>query len=172
MVSRHGRIKDFTFAQTPMPSAPAGVQVHEGFLDLAVNSTAAVVALVRKARQQCPDCDVLFTGHSLGGGLAVLGGVLYAASTGDTVNIHSFAGPRVGNPAFVQWLPKLPIASLWRVTSQHDPGSLPFASSSPFMCVAVPHLPPQSAPLLPAYAHPTQEVWDQNGDDRSFRTCR
>lgn len=149
-----GWLKDFDLLQTHLPGAPSNVQVHEGFLGIALNASAPVAALIQKALTQCPSCDVVFTGHSLGGGLAPVGAALYNLQTGRTGNVHSFAGPRAGNPDFAQWLTGRP-GTIFRVTSHHDP---------------VPRVPPTGLPLV-HYQHSPQEIWDATGDATSFTTC-
>lgn len=172
-----GWIEDFTFFQDPLPGTfgPADAEVHRGFLHLVQNSSAQVVGLVNEGVRMCPQCSVTFTGHSLGGALALLGASIIANQNGWQVEMHrhamcsawrhctdhfsfflpSFAGPRVGNPSYAAWIASSPsITSMFRLTSHHDP---------------VPLLPPASLPLV-HYNHPTREVYDPDGNNH-YSAC-
>lgn len=49
--------------------------------------------------------DLIFAGHGIGGGLAVLAAVYYAEMYAGRRNVkcHTFGAPRVGDLAFVEW---------------------------------------------------------------------
>ncbi len=79
-----------------------------------------VETLVKEALELCgSECTVVFTGHSLGGGLALLGAVLAAQSSTIPIHVHGFAGPRVGNVDFVKYTSTLSaLRSIHRITSK------------------------------------------------------
>mmetsp|Transcript_21419 Transcript_21419/g.24610 ORF Transcript_21419/g.24610 Transcript_21419/m.24610 type:complete len:207 (+) Transcript_21419:173-793(+) len=100
--------------------------------------------------------DVIFTGHSLGGAVAVHGAadfLLNGWGQNRTVTIITFGQPRVGNPAFSD-LFKPMTAGWYRLDHYHD---------------IVPHVPPcipgitvpcvhDGGPLFYPY-HSSQEIW-------------
>lgn len=74
-------------------------QVHLGFL---IVFAMLADQILTAANQFNPNVPCLVTGHSLGGALAVLASpTLQLFYPGRAVQMYNFAGPRVGNPTFV-----------------------------------------------------------------------
>jgi triacylglycerol lipase len=83
-------------------------QVHLGFLIFFAMLADQILAA---AKQFNPALPCLITGHSLGGALAVLAApTLQLLLPNQTFQMYSFAGPRVGDPTFVDaynfWVPQ------------------------------------------------------------------
>lgn len=158
-----GFIQDGKFLQTNLPEAAAGVEVHEGFLEICNSLRSSVSSLFLSARSQCPSCPVLFTGHSLGASLCTLGTVLLANDVGSKAlfpaQILNFGSPRLFNPFGAKWfqsnLASLGLVSHIRITSMNDP---------------VPHLPPQNV-LGIHYQHGPQEMWQTSQSPLQFKVC-
>jgi len=69
--------------------------VHNGFYNIALNAKNILRELIKK------DKPLIITGHSLGGGVALLlGGILYRENK--DVKVFSFGMPPVGNAAYVK----------------------------------------------------------------------
>ena len=153
-------LEDSDLNEVPLPNAPEGVEVHQGFLDSYRSVRTAVLMAVTATVAKASPKYCLVTGHSLGGALAVLA-VLDLHQTGlagnfSSVLMYNYGQPRVGNQAFAQLYQALQPAS-FRVINQRDP---------------VPHLPPRKLPGLPrdTYWHAPSEVW-YHGQPPYYETC-
>lgn len=95
------KIQDFLHdADTwPVPAFGGSVLVHRGF-KRALNS---VWTQIERSLDRI-DVPVFYTGHSLGGALAVL-----AAARRPAAAVYTFGAPRVGDTRFVQKLQEVPI---------------------------------------------------------------
>ena len=96
---------DATIPQVPVPLVWYNhgkfqvAQVHLGFL---IVFAMLADQILEAAKQFNPALPCLITGHSLGGALAVLAApALKILLPGQTFEMYSFAGPRVGDPIFV-----------------------------------------------------------------------
>jgi len=105
---------DATIPQVPVPLVWYSdgkfqfAKVHLGFLIFFAMLADQILAA---AKQFNPALPCLVTGHSLGGALAVLASpALRLITSLQTVQMYSYAGPRVGDPAFVDaynfWVPQ------------------------------------------------------------------
>lgn len=105
---------DATIPQVPVPlvwytdGKFQFAQVHLGFLIFFAMLADQILAA---AKQFNPALPCLVTGHSLGGALAVLASpALQIVNPSQTFQMYNFAGPRVGNPTFVDaynfWVPQ------------------------------------------------------------------
>jgi len=72
---------------------------------------------------ECPDCIIYFTGHSLGGALAMVAlshflyhGIFDASSP---VTLYTFGQPRAGNRAYAKWIEALNLP-IFRVVHDKD----------------------------------------------------
>ena len=85
-------------------AAPCKACVHRGFLEDFSALNVALVAQVRAslltAAKVSPNPKVYFTGHSLGGALAVLSALEFARQGFPVAAVITFGQPRVGNAAF------------------------------------------------------------------------
>lgn len=96
---------DATIPQVPVPlvwynhGKFQAAQVHLGFL---IFFAMLADQIVTAAKQFNPALPCLVTGHSLGGALAVLAAPsLKLLLPAQTFEMYNFAGPRVGDPTFV-----------------------------------------------------------------------
>lgn len=105
---------DATIPQVPVPLVWYSdgkfqvAKVHLGFLIFFAMLADQILAA---AKQFNPALPCLVTGHSLGGALAVLASpALRLLTSSQTVQMYSYAGPRVGDPIFVDaynfWVPQ------------------------------------------------------------------
>lgn len=76
-----------------------GTYVHEGFYDAYLQVQTAVVTKLKKLTHDHSDAEVLVTGHSLGGALALLA-ALDVSYLGLNPTLYTFGQPRVGDPEF------------------------------------------------------------------------
>jgi len=80
-----------------------------------------VFQLVDKLISENPFCDVVFTGHSFGGGLALIGALRCAEKNQDmTVSCHVFGVPKVGQSDFRQRAHSMPNLRMIRVEHASD----------------------------------------------------
>lgn len=82
-------IQDFTYNQVAYKDWGL---IHEGFWNIYNNNRANILSQLQKMNAK----KVIVSGHSLGGGVAILTGVDLHFS-GYDVEIYTFASPRVGN---------------------------------------------------------------------------
>jgi hypothetical protein len=91
---------NFLIAQSPIPGAPG--KVHTGF-----NASYALVQSQIKNfldTYAAPNKKIWVTGHSLGGGMAMLAGIMLKASGYPVQGIYTFGAPRViGDDTFVSF---------------------------------------------------------------------
>eukprot|EP00030_Apusomonadida_sp_AF-17_P002471 a339785_1203.p2 GENE.a339785_1203~~a339785_1203.p2 ORF type:complete len:306 (+),score=96.13 a339785_1203:27-920(+) len=128
---------DFQF-----PNAPEGARVHRGFYKAYQAIGVDVENDVGQLIDQLPGYQVLVTGHSLGGALAVFGAIDVSLNRPHVpVNVYTFGQPRVGNKMFSEWF-DMQIANSIRMTNNSD---------------IVPHLPPKTWPF--DFFQQTTEVW-------------
>ncbi len=103
-----GRLLNWRFnldiASCPWPS---GGRVHRGFGRLLKRIWPAIAADLQAVGQ-----PLYFTGHSLGGALAILAASLHPARA-----VYSFGAPRIGNRAFARTLAD---ARVFNITNPHD----------------------------------------------------
>jgi len=121
-----------------IPGCPE-CRIHSGFY-MAWRSVEKAIAIpVAEQFAQYPDYQLLITGHSMGGALATLLGLSYQ-NLGKSPFVITFGQPRVGNPAFANFVDTVfsPLdltdsqklvnsSSLMRVTHGNDPvAHIPF----------------------------------------------
>ena len=103
-----GRISNWAFnLSTALSPWPGGGYVHRGFKMLLLEAWEAIEEELKK--QKMP---VYYTGHSLGGALAVL-----AASLLEPAAVYTFGSPRMGNGQFVDSTRHIPV---YRVVNPRD----------------------------------------------------
>ncbi len=90
----------------------AGVPVHEGFMLAALEVAAAAEGLLH------PDRAIVLTGHSLGGAVAAILAMEFAAKGRNILSVVTFGQPKVTTDAGVQAWRHLP---LLRVVDRLDP---------------------------------------------------
>lgn len=79
-----------------------GCQVHEGFSSFVKNNGPQVVAEMIKLKKKYPKYQIVVSGHSLGGAMALLCGIELRLLGFDTLLV-TLAGPKVGNAELVKF---------------------------------------------------------------------
>lgn len=135
----------------------SSAKVHKGFKEAYMAVADDVQYQVNELLIRHPNAELLFTGHSLGGALAVIA----AADIKETFNVsnkmslYTFGAPRVGNDPFAALLfDYYPSGSQYRVINEDD---------------AVPHNPPRSKT---GFLHSGDEVWYKLAGSSSFKLCK
>ncbi|KAF9518115.1 hypothetical protein BS47DRAFT_375650 [Hydnum rufescens UP504] len=124
--------------QTHFPGVPSTLEAHQGFLIAQSRPAAAVLSAVKAASAATGSKHVYIVGHSLGGAIALLDAVyLPLHLPGFTFSTSVFGLPRVGNPAFADYV-DAHVTNFAHITNKLDP---------------IPILPPRSL----GYAHPSNE---------------
>jgi len=126
---------EFTFPQ--VPQLPGAGNVESGFYGVYQQTAGSVAAAVARAGAKP---NVIATGHSLGGALAVLaaGDPVTSAAAG-SLGLYTFAGPRTGDLAFAAAFNGR-VRPAWRVVNTED--------IVPTLPLATPVLVGGSAPLI------------------------
>lgn len=93
-------------------------------------SLNTLVPHIREVVRAHPTFNIYFTGHSLGGAIAVLAALdLYShdPSTGSRISVYTLGSPRIGNLGFHQHVQTLPFAhQIFSIRRLGDPiGSTP-----------------------------------------------
>lgn len=156
-------IVDMTFVHVPYDgrsTCGSFCRVHAGFfasyLSVQVQARSSVLALA----QDNPTYNVLVTGHSLGGALAVLTAAdlqeqlnRLNTATIPVVSLYTLGAPRVGNTDFARWVDALlSRGASYRLTHARDP---------------VIKLPPTDW----GYQHTTSEVFYRTEANSSMMLC-
>jgi len=158
-------ITDADFFLTPLDQGlfpgTSGLEVHNGFGASQARSAPDVLAAVQKAMSAHSTTSVTIVGHSLGAAIALIDAVylpLHLPSS-TTFKFVGYGLPRVGNPAFADYL-DAHFPDLTHVNNKEDP-----------------------VPILPGkflgFQHPHGEIhiqdsgeWDScAGDDNSSKLC-
>jgi len=132
----------------PYPDLPSAF-VHKGFLTDYNSLKGPLKSSLNSILAYGNVSRVVFTGHSLGGGLATLAAYDIGPSLSIPSVVYTYGSPRVGNQVFTDIFFKLFPNSI-RVTNLDD---------------IVPHLPP----LDMNYHHVAQEVWWNKPD--TYKIC-
>ena len=147
-------IDDLNFTMVPITSNNCNnCEVHGGFLD----SWNVMAAEVTDTLKTFKTSTVIFTGHSLGGALAVLGAYFLAQdpSNFNVSHIYTIGAPRVCNDNFASsfYAPFLTVPSMARMVHNAD---------------IVPHVLIEDA----GFAHSAQELWfEDDSNPTSFSAC-
>ncbi|MBI96610.1 hypothetical protein CL656_05640 [bacterium] len=67
-----------------------------------------------------PEYDIFITGHSLGGALCTLYGYELSKKVNKTINVVSFASPRLGNTSFKNDIENISNLNILRITNKKD----------------------------------------------------
>jgi triacylglycerol lipase len=135
-------LKDFDFVLAPYTPVKNWGRVHQGFQLVYLAMQASLDGLVRSALGS--STEVLITGHSLGGAVSVLCAPDVAINMTKIVpKLHTYAGPRSGQPSFDDKFDKL-VKTCFRVVNRWD---------------IVPQLPP----VVALYRHVGVEVQIDGG---------
>ncbi|KAJ7864589.1 Alpha/Beta hydrolase protein [Mycena olivaceomarginata] len=139
---------DLHFSPTPLltvlnaAGTPEGVEVHNGFQTAWVQTSTLVLGAVKQVQAQVPDASILVTGHSLGAAISLLDAIFLKQQlpSNTSIEVVGFGRPRVGNPAFANWVDSMFGTKNTFVVSRDDP---------------VPHVPL----LAQGFQHASGEVW-------------
>lgn len=96
--------------------------VHEGFLNAYSTIKEKVRNAVKEAREKCPNCDVIITGHSLGGALSIMCATdLYDQNLiiPSKTYVYTIGSPRIGNKKFAVWFSNT-FPNTYRITKEND----------------------------------------------------
>ena len=90
--------------RNPFPVSPSFKAAY-----FEANLERKIFDLLSKLSTENPFCDVVFTGHSFGGCLAIFGAMRYAEKFPMmTVSCHVFGTPKIGGCALRQFIHSLP----------------------------------------------------------------
>lgn len=150
-------------AQTLFASAPSDAKIHDGFLHEWRSYSSQVLNAIDSVLAKNPNpAMILVTGHSLGGAVALLGGlkIIERFNTTIPVSIYTYGEPRVGNPQFAAWAQEFGFAAnlphtQHRVTHKSD------------IVVGLPNMDEFGT----AWLHVPQEVWYDNDANVSYVLC-
>jgi triacylglycerol lipase len=100
-------------------------EVHKGFLEDFESLHADLFHAIRNilARKSKPFVPIFVTGHSLGGGLAILCALEFVRQHLNVVGVYTFGQPRVGNHAFAKlyaYRPNVLDHLTFRVVNEND----------------------------------------------------
>ncbi|KAG8951888.1 hypothetical protein FRC04_005580 [Tulasnella sp. 424] len=140
-------LNDADFVPDPMDQAYFPGIIHGGFQDTFKRSASSILTAVKTVMAAKSSSKVTLVGHSLGGALALLDSVyLKIQIPSITIKTVTLGGPRVGNPAFADYLKSF---DLTRITHELDP-----------------------IPIVPGrglgFAHPQGEVHQSSADDKWY----
>ncbi|KAG8951887.1 hypothetical protein FRC04_005579 [Tulasnella sp. 424] len=105
--------------QAYFPGISSSVMVHGGFQDTFKRAASPILKAVKTVMAAKSSSKVTIVGHSLGGALALLDSIyLKIQIPSITTKTITLGGPRVGNPAFANYLKSFDIT---RLTHSQDP---------------------------------------------------
>jgi len=144
-------LENLKFTKTPFGTIK-DAQVHQGFKNIADGMLSAYSTVLKNLynQDQYKSYKLIITGHSAGGAVALIS-MLYLQSALDLpfkqIHVYTYGQPRVGNPAFINYLNTLPLY-ITRVVNEND---------------LVPHTPPNYS----NYYHYHTEIYI-NGQDSTI----
>ncbi|CDM29794.1 hypothetical protein DTO013E5_6152 [Penicillium roqueforti] len=136
-------IANINFGFTDASSICSGCEAHGGFLEAWEAVAADLTSKIKAAKATYSGYTLVVTGHSYGGALATLGGIVLR-NGGYEPSVYTYGQPRVGNKALAQYITDQ--GSLWRVTHTDD---------------LVPKVPPATV----GFSHASPEYWITSGDN-------
>ncbi|KAI8867832.1 alpha/beta-hydrolase [Ramicandelaber brevisporus] len=116
-----GWVQDGFLIRSYWPNNVKGSEVHAGFLLTFDSVRNEVTAAVEKAVKDYPGYKVVFTGHSLGGALALIATTAIRPLLDSSVKVESYlyGAPRVGNKEFASYVNSLDV-ELYRINHRRD----------------------------------------------------
>ncbi|KAF8308333.1 alpha/beta-hydrolase [Clavulina sp. PMI_390] len=137
---------------TLFPSAPSGVEVHDGFAKTFALTADQILSTVQKGLSDNNANTVLVSGHSLGAALATMTAVFLKENLANTnISTVVFGLPRVGNQAWADFVDAT-LPDLRHMHNKNDP---------------VPTVPPE----LLGFVHPSGEVYVQPNSPNDTVFC-
>ncbi|CAG8524868.1 9405_t:CDS:2 [Ambispora leptoticha] len=125
-----GFMQDSQFYLTDYPGI-TGAKIHAGFLNTFQMINKNVTNFVKEIVPKYPGYNVILTGHSLGGAMAILQLLEFVNIPGlsrDNLFVYTYGEPRIGNDVFAKYVENLRI-NIFRVVNKND---------------LIPHLPPRA----------------------------
>lgn len=151
--------KDFDAFLTTEPwlrGVAPGAQIHDGFSEALNSLWDDILPVVRNLVAASGDSNLILTGHSKGGAMAVLAGARFSVteSPETTCQIVTFGAPKVGDQVFADFF---------------DQHSRLLHTRFEFGNDIVPHLPPSPDffSILPVYLRGSFRQWARNGYART-----
>ncbi|KAJ1953373.1 hypothetical protein EC988_003033 [Linderina pennispora] len=144
-------IENMMFLPTPWPLRIVGSGVHIGLLAVYKSAADGIKKNIANLVAKYPDYKIVLTGHSLGGAEATVAAadiVLTRPEWVSKLQLWTYGEPRVGTPAFANWLSQQPFP-IYRVVNKGD---------------LVPQTPTRSL----GFQHHSQEVWYSPNDGTKF----
>lgn len=129
-------------------------ELHAGFLTSYRKLTdKGLEKAIAAAVKEHPGFGLLFTGHSLGGAVAIIAAVKFNEQhSGKAVKVYTFGQPRVGDGDYAKYVDSK-VTNFFRVVHRKD---------------LVPHKPA----YLAFYRHSGYEVWYKDGMRANYHLCR
>lgn len=140
-------LADESELSTKSPTPSRDIKIHSGFLKIFNSLSGDMLDIIKGVKADF----IVVSGHSLGAALATLAGTYITTRFSNfKVVTYSFAGPRVGNPAFVDLVENT--ATLYRYVNTND---------------VIPQTPP---PIVPNTSHPNSPFYFEHaGTPFTFR---
>jgi hypothetical protein len=104
-----------------------GIKLHSGFRKINEELRFTSMPTLLRLSRKYPDYKIVFVGHSLGGGIALLAAVDYYELYGnaDRISVYTFGKPRIGNNVWAHYVNRLPFVDrIFRMTRYGDPFTL------------------------------------------------
>ncbi|KAI8057331.1 Alpha/Beta hydrolase protein [Syncephalis plumigaleata] len=140
-------------------------EVHAGFVNCYHTIRSDLKSTIADVAKRFPKYTVTFTGHSLGGALAILAALDTNIST-PSINqqVVTFGAPRIGNPTFGNMVS----TRLYQAANSRTGGILP----SPVRVVNYNDIVPRLPPSMFDYQHHDAEVWINSGEGDQATLCQ
>ena len=100
------------------------LRVHAGFRDLYEASRINFIKSLYSTAMKYPEYKIIFSGHSMGGAIAVLAALDFTElyGLGERTSVFTYGQPRVGNSKFCAYLEQQPFyPRYYRIVKQGDP---------------------------------------------------
>jgi predicted lipase len=97
-------------------------KVHSGFYDRFREIRDPTVRLLKKAREELPNGDIIISGHSMGGAIATLFGSYLTENEKELMpyQVYTYGSPRVGNREFSNYVDQQLGDRLLRIMNEFD----------------------------------------------------
>ena len=103
---------------------PTAAKIHAGFEIVYRDQRLIIMSELHKISLEYPDYPIYFTGHSLGGALAIIAAVDFFDTYGmqDRINVITYGQPKTGDKTWCNYIESLPFSSRYfRVLKLGDP---------------------------------------------------
>ncbi|KAF9456127.1 Alpha/Beta hydrolase protein [Collybia nuda] len=106
-------------------TVPEAVMIHTGFRDVYFRNKRhdILINLLTKEFERNSGYSIVTTGHSLGGALASISGVILHRKFKVPVKIYTYGQPRTGNAKYASWVEDgVDRSNIFRSVNKNDPG--------------------------------------------------